>query len=104
MAYSYWNEYQRALKENKELEKALQEKDYEISALKLQIEQLEGSCKDTKAIYDADKGIAYQMEIDKLQHEINKLNEQLYMEQQKYEQSKVNAHTMVINAINEAFN
>ena len=82
----------------------MKERDYEISALKLQIEQLEGSCKDAKQIYDADKGIVYQMEIDKLQHEINKLNEQLYMEQQKCEQAKVNAHTMVINAINEAFN
>ena len=59
MAYSYWNEYQRVLKENKELEQALQEKDYEISALKLQIEQLECSCKDVKPIYDADKGIMY---------------------------------------------
>lgn len=101
-SFSYWNEYQRALKKIKELEEEIERLNKEIECCKTDVNINLGQT--TKPTDDyigklMEYRQKYQEEVDKN----NKLEEELHKLQQADQELKVAVHTNVIQAINSAF-
>lgn len=98
-SYSYWNEYQRALKEIKRLE---EEKEQIANELRLLATQpvapaSDGSNEQTIKI------MQLRQELEEERDKVGTLEEKVYQLQQALDASRNKVHTSVINAINLAF-
>ena len=98
-SYSYWNEYQRALKEIKRLEEEKEQMANELRLLAAQPVALASDNNNEQTI----KIMQLRQELEQERDKVSALEEKVYQLQQALDASRNKVHTSVINAINLAF-